>query len=126
MAIQEGYKRYACDVTSCDEAVYALPDTDAADMYATRRRIDANGEERSYVLCPEHAQAYSELVSACDSAYTEFEKTGTATLATADDVSALEKQLADMKASRDHWWSQYQQVKSELDALQSSSEDMGV
>lgn len=122
MAIQEGYKRYACDVTSCDEAVYALPDTDAADMYATRRRIDANGEERSYVLCPEHAQAYSELVSACDSAYTEFEKTGEATLTTAEEVEDLEKQLADMKNSRDHWWSEYTKVKGQLDALTGTEE----
>lgn len=123
MTIQEGYRRYACDVASCNEETYAMPNTDAADMYVTRRRIDASGQERELVLCSEHAQVYSALVESCDTAFDAFERSGEETLTTAAEVEALEQQLAEVTQqleettkSRDHWWAEWKKLNDAQNA----------
>lgn len=123
MSIQEGYRYYACDVASCNEETYAMPDTDAADVYVTRRRIDANGQERELVLCSDHAQTYSDIVTKCDSAFASFEQSGEATLTTIAEVKGLQQQLADlaqqlqeMTESRDHWWAEWKKLNDAQNA----------
>lgn len=130
MAIQEGYSRYACDVQSCRSATYALPETDEADSYVIRRRIDASGVERKLLLCPNHAAVYTEIVKACDELYTAFEQTGKVQIITKADLDAANAALAEMQAKYEEankarkWWSnKHAALQAEFDAYKQTHPD---
>lgn len=133
MAIQEGYSRYACDVQSCRSATYALPETDEADSYVIRRRIDASGVERKLLLCPSHAAIYTEIVKACDELYTAFERTGKVQIITKADLDAASTALAEMTAKYEErrnaakWWSdKHAALQAEFDAYKKTHPDTSV
>ena len=123
--ITEGYSRYACDVQGCGESAFALPQTDVADGYVLRRRIDAEGVERKLLLCPAHAAAYARIVRACDAAYAEFEKTGVAGLATQAQLDAAEAR-AEERDTAARWWSEkHRALQAEFDAYRAAHPEGG-
>lgn len=124
MSINEGFNRYRCDVVQCGKEAYALPQTDIADSYAVRRRIDADGMERTLVLCPEHAESYASLVNICETAYESFENDGTVNMPSREEVDALTAQLEtaldnlkQMTKSRDTWWANAKNWEDRYNAL---------
>ena len=124
MAIQDGYSRYTCDVQGCANSTYALPDSDGADGYSTRRRIDAQGVERSLVLCADHAKVYQSIVEAVDAVFAQFERDGSNSMRTAADVAAVQAELDKAKADlasvtkdRDGWWRKAKDAEAERDAI---------
>lgn len=130
MAVQDGYSRYACDVQSCNSSTFALPETDEADSYVMRRRIDASGVERKMLLCPEHAAIYADIVKACDGYYTEFEQTGKARIIAKADleaanaaVAALQTKLDEAEKARKWWGDKYRQLEEEFNAYKAAHPD---
>lgn len=123
MAVTEGYYHYDCDVASCENDAYAQPDSDGADSFVTRSYIDAEGVERTFVLCSEHAAKYKELATAMDAVRSQFAKDGTGAIVSQADLDAANKALADMTKSRDTWWNSYQQIKKEYDAYRAAHPD---
>lgn len=122
--ITDGYSRYKCDVQGCDNEVYALPDTDAADGYVRRRRIDAEGIERTIVLCPKHAAIYAQLVKTCDSAYATLSKTGAAALYSQADIDALQTKLDEAEKARKWWGNRYRALQEEYDGYKATHPDV--
>lgn len=125
MPVIDGYSRYSCDVQGCQSTTYAVPDSDAADGYVTRRRIDAEGMERSMVLCPEHAAAYAALVKACDAAYVEFETTGKATIVGAGELRELQGKLDAAEKARKWWGDRFRALQKEFDDYKAAHPDAG-
>ena len=120
--LTDGYNRYKCDVQTCGALDYAKPDTDIADSYAVRTRIDREGQTHTLLLCSNHAQAYSQIVSACDSAYDEFEQSGEVAIHTAAEVEALTVQLQQLQSdydavrrNRDLWVTKYNALQAEYE-----------
>ncbi len=125
MAKEEGYTRFSCDVQGCASAAFALPDTDAADAYVTRRRVDAQGVERRMLLCPAHAAEYAKIVEASDAAYSEFEKTGRAELVTKAQLDAATAR-ADERDKAAKWWAdKHRALQAEFDAYRAAHPDGG-
>lgn len=123
MSITEGYNHYKCDVASCENDAYAQPDSDGADSFVSRTYIDAEGVERTFVLCSEHASKYKELATAMDAVRSQFITDGTGAIVSQADLDAANKALADMTKSRDTWWDNYQQIKKEYDAYRAAHPD---
>ena len=123
MAITPGYSHYSCDVADCANDTYAQPDSDGADSFVTRTYIDAEGVERTFVLCSEHASKYKELATAMDAVRSQFITDGTGAIVSQADLDAANKALADMTKSRDTWWNNYQQIKAEYDAYRAAHPD---
>ena len=123
MSITEGYNHYKCDVASCENDAYAQPDSDGADSFVTRSYIDAEGVERTFVLCSEHAAKYKELATAMDAVRSQFITDGTGAIVSQADLDAANKALADMTKSRDTWWDNYLQIKAEYDAYRAAHPD---
>ena len=130
MAVQDGYSRYACDVQSCNSSTFALPETDEADSYVMRRRIDVSGVERKMLLCPEHAAIYADIVKACDGYYTEFEQTGKARIIAKADLEAANAKTAEVQAKLDEaekarkWWSdKFRALEKEFNAYKETHPD---
>ena len=124
MAKTDGYSRYACDVQDCDHVTYALPDSDGADAYSVRRRIDANGVERRLLLCADHAKTYLAMAGKQDAAWAQFERDGSDAMRTAEDVAAVQGELDKAKADlarmtkdRDGWWKKAKDAEAERDAI---------
>lgn len=121
--ITEGYSHYKCDIQGCENEVYALPDTDAADGYVKRRRIDAEGIERTIVLCPKHAAIYAQVVKTCDGAYAALSKTGAASLYSQADIDALQTKLDEAEKARKWWGDRYRTLQAEFDAYKETHPD---
>lgn len=117
MAIQDGYSRYQCDVQSCGNVSYALPDSNGADQYSVRRRIDANGQEVKMTLCAEHKKAYLEKAQKVDAMWAQFTKDGTGDLVTQAELDEAKADLARMTKDRDGWWKRAKDAEAERDAI---------
>lgn len=123
MATTEGFTHYACDVASCATDAYAIPGSDGADQFSVRRRIDAQGVERTMLVCADHAKAYQVIAEGVDAVWAQFAKDGTGAIVSQADLDAANKALADMTKSRDTWWNNYQQIKAEYDAYRAAHPD---
>lgn len=130
MAITPGYSEYACDVQTCTSRDFAQPDTDKADSYVMRRRYNDDGVVREIMLCSEHNATYSNLVKACEEAYTAFEHDGSYTLATEAELEELRAQVAQLQAdydavrrNRDHWVTEYNNLKAEYEEYKRTHPD---
>ena len=130
MGITQGFNEYSCDVQTCTRHDFAQPDTDKADDYATRRRYTDDGVVREIMLCSEHNQTYSKLVSDCEAAYIAFEKDGSYTLATQAEVDALTAQVEQltaeyeaMKKDRNSWMKKYNELYAEFEEYKRTHPD---
>ena len=123
MSITEGYNHYKCDVASCENDAYAQPDSDGADSFVTRSYIDAEGVERTFVLCSEHAAKYKELATAMDAVRSQFITDGTGAIVSQADLDAANKR-ADERDKAAKWWSdKYSALKAEYDAYKLAHPD---
>ena len=123
MAITPGYSHYSCDVADCANDTYAQPDSDGADSFVTRTYIDAEGVERTFVLCSEHASKYKELATAMDAVRSQFITDGTGAIVSQADLDAANKR-ADERDKAAKWWSdKYSALKAEYDAYRAAHPD---
>ena len=123
MAITPGYSHYSCDGADCANDTYAQPDTDGADSVVTRSYIDAEGVERTVVLCSEHASKYKELATAMDAVRSQFITDGTGAIVSQADLDAA-NQRADERDKAAKWWSdKYSALKAEYDAYKLAHPD---
>ena len=130
MAKTDGFSEYACDVQVCTKHDYAQPETDKADDYAVRTRIDNNGVSREIMVCTEHCAVYSQLVDACEAAYIAFEKDGEYHLATQEEVDELQAQVDEltvayeaMKKDRNAWHKAYDDLNAEFEEYKRTHPD---
>ena len=91
MATTEGFTHYACDVASCATDAYAIPGSDGADQFSVRRRIDAQGVERTMLVCADHAKAYQAIAEGVDAVGAQFAKDGTGASVSQADLDAANK-----------------------------------
>ena len=123
MAITPGYSHYSCDVADCANDTYAQPDSDGADSFVTRTYIDAEGVERTFVLCSEHASKYKELATAMDAVRSQFITDGTGAIVSQADLDAANKR-ADERDKAAKWWSdKYSALTAEYDAYRAAHPD---
>ena len=116
MATTEGFTHYACDVASCATDAYAIPGSDGADQFSVRRRIDAQGVERTMLVCADHAKAYQAIAEGVDAVWAQFAKDGTGAIVSQADLDAA-NQRADERDKAAKWWSdKYSALKAEYDA----------
>lgn len=116
MATTEGFTHYACDVASCATDAYAIPGSDGADQFSVRRRIDAQGVERTMLVCADHAKAYQAIAEGVDAVWAQFAKDGTGAIVSQADLDAANKR-ADERDKAAKWWSdKYSALKAEYDA----------
>lgn len=130
MGITNGFNEYACDVQTCTHHDFAQPNTDKADSYAVRRRFTDDGVEREIMVCSEHNVTYSKLVKACEEAYVAFERNGTYTLATLEELEELQAALTQLQAdydavrkNRDLWVTKYNQLNAEFEEYKRTHPD---
>ena len=123
MAITPGYSHYSCDVADCANDTYAQPDSDGADSFVTRTYIDAEGVERTFVLCSEHASKYKELATAMDAVRSQFITDGTGAIVSQADLDAANKR-ADERDAAAKWWSgKYAALEKEYEAYRAAHPD---
>ena len=130
MAMTEGYNEYACDVQSCTAHDFAQPNTDKADSYVRRSRYNDDGVVREIMLCAEHNTTYAQLVHTCEQAYIAFERDGSYSLATAEEVAELQATIAELQASyeamkrdRNSWMRQYNELLEEYNEYKRTHPD---
>lgn len=116
MATTEGFTRYACDVASCGEVSFAIPDSAGADGFAIRCRIDKEGLEHELVLCGEHAHAYDALAAVSDEAFDRFEADGAAALVSAEELASERAAREKAEAERDDWVKRYRKLVQDFQA----------
>lgn len=123
MATTEGFTHYACDVASCATDAYAIPGSDGADQFSVRRRIDAQGVERTMLVCADHAKAYQAIAEGVDAVWAQFAKDGTGAIVSQADLDAANKR-ADERDAAAKWWSdKYSALKAEYDAYRAAHPD---
>ena len=123
MATTEGFTHYACDVASCATDAYAIPGSDGADQFSVRRRIDAQGVERTMLVCADHAKAYQAIAEGVDAVWAQFAKDGTGAIVSQADLDAANKR-ADERDKAAKWWSdKYSALKAEYDAYRAAHPD---
>lgn len=123
MATTEGFTHYACDVASCATDAYAIPGSDGADQFSVRRRIDAQGVERTMLVCADHAKAYQAIAEGVDAVWAQFAKDGTGAIVSQADLDAANKR-ADERDKAAKWWSdKYSALKAEYDAYKLAHPD---
>lgn len=123
MATTEGFTHYACDVASCATDAYAIPGSDGADQFSVRRRIDAQGVERTMLVCADHAKAYQAIAEGVDAVWAQFAKDGTGAIVSQADLDAA-NQRADERDKAAKWWSdKYSALKAEYDAYKAAHPD---
>ena len=123
MATTEGFTHYACDVASCATDAYAIPGSDGADQFSVRRRIDAQGVERTMLVCADHAKAYQAIAEGGDAGWAQFAKDGTGAIVSQADLDAANKR-ADERDKAAKWWSdKYSALKAEYDAYKLAHPD---
>lgn len=123
MATTEGFTHYACDVASCATDAYAIPGSDGADQFSVRRRIDAQGVERTMLVCADHAKAYQAIAEGVDAVWAQFAKDGTGAIVSQADLDAANKR-ADERDKAAKWWSdKYSALKAEYDAYKAAHPD---
>lgn len=130
MPVESGFSRYACDVQGCQEAAFALPDTGGASGFSQRRRLRADGSERSLTLCSAHAKAWDATAKAVDEAFSALERTGEGTLATQADLEAerartqaAQASLAEAEKARKWWGDKYRALEAEYAAYKAAHPD---
>ena len=123
MATTEGFTHYACDVASCATDAYAIPGSDGADQFSVRRRIDAQGVERTMLVCADHAKAYQAIAEGVDAVWAQFAKDGTGAIVSQADLDAANKR-ADERDAAAKWWSgKYAALEKEYDAYRAAHPD---
>ena len=123
MATTEGFTHYACDVASCATDAYAIPGSDGADQFSVRRRIDAQGVERTMLVCADHAKAYQAIAEGVDAVWAQFAKDGTGAIVSQADLDAPNKR-ADERDAAAKWWSgKYAALEKEYDAYKAAHPD---
>lgn len=123
MATTEGFTHYACDVASCATDAYAIPGSDGADQFSVRRRIDAQGVERTMLVCADHAKAYQAIAEGVDAVWAQFAKDGTGAIVSQADLDAANKR-ADERDKAAKWWSdKYSALQAEYDAYKLAHPD---
>lgn len=123
MATTEGFTHYACDVASCATDAYAIPGSDGADQFSVRRRIDAQGVERTMLVCADHAKAYQAIAEGVDAVWAQFAKDGTGAIVSQADLDAANNR-ADERDKAAKWWSdKYSALKAEYDAYKLAHPD---
>ena len=123
MATTEGFTHYACDVASCATDAYAIPGSDGADQFSVRRRIDAQGVERTMLVCADHAKAYQAIAEGVDAVWAQFAKDGTGAIVSQAALDAANKR-ADARGKAAKWWSdKYSALKAEYDAYKLAHPD---
>lgn len=98
MPIDEGYRRYSCDVASCGRLDYGTDGSPEAAGYVTREWVDANGQARRAVLCTTHSQVFDQVAQRHDQDLAELLKTGEDRQAKADAEWRTALDAADAKA----------------------------
>ena len=123
MATTEGFTHYACDVASGATDAYAIPGSDGADQFSVRRRIDAQGVERTMLVCADHAKAYQAIAEGVDAVWAQLAKDGTGAIVSQADLDAANKR-ADERDKAAKWWSdKYSALKAEYDAYKLAHPD---
>lgn len=123
MATTEGFTHYACDVASCATDAYAIPGSDGADQFSVRRRIDAQGVERTMLVCADHAKAYQAIAEGVDAVWAQFAKDGTGAIVSQADLDAANKR-ADERDAAAKWWSgKYAALEKEYEAYRAAHPD---
>ena len=123
MATTEGFTHYACDVASCATDAYAIPGSDGADQFSVRRRIDAQGVERTMLVCADHAKAYQTIAEGVDAVWAQFAKDGTGAIVSQADLDAANKR-ADERDAAAKWWSgKYAALEKEYEAYRAAHPD---
>lgn len=98
MPIDEGYRRYACDVASCGRLDYGTDGSPEAAGYVTREWVDANGQARRAVLCGTHSRVFDQVAQRHDQDFSELLETGEDRQGKADAEWRTELDAADAKA----------------------------
>lgn len=114
LATTEGFTRYACDVASCGEVSFAIPDSAGADGFAIRCRIDKEGLEHELVLCSEHAHAYDAIAAVSDEAFDRFEAEGESVLSSAEDLASERAAREKAESERDSWVKRYRKLAQDF------------
>lgn len=76
MAIASGYSRYACDCAACSKVNYDVAGGQYAARYVTREWTDANGQQRTVVLCTDHSAVLTDILERHDAELAAFMKSG--------------------------------------------------
>lgn len=77
MAIQDGFKRFACDVGGCGSVNYDRDGGAYAARYVTKAWIDSNGIERSATFCKDHVAKFNAIMEDHSKELDAFLKDGT-------------------------------------------------
>lgn len=102
MAIQDGYKRFSCDVQGCEQTGFDVDGGSVAAGYVQRSWTDANGQERKVVLCSAHSAVLDQVMRRHDQELSDLMATGEDSRAKADAEwqSKLDQAQADAKAAQ--------------------------
>lgn len=102
MPIDDGYKRFACDVETCGQAGYDVDGGSVAAGFVRRSWTDANGQTRSAVLCSAHSAVLDQVMRRHDQELADLMATGEDGRAKADAEwqTRLNQAEADAKAAQ--------------------------
>ena len=123
MATTEGFTHYACDVASCATDAFAFPGSDGADQFSVRRRIDAQGVERTMLVCADHAKAYQAIAEGVDAVWAQFAKDGTGAIVSQAALDAANRRADERDKAAKGWSDKYSALKAEYDAYRAAHPD---